>query len=589
MGRAQQVLSGVASLQQEGVLCDVTLQAEGQQLSAHRVILAGASPYFRVMFSGCFQESKQDTIIMQKVSFAGLKEVIDCIYTTKLKLSDVNISDVVHTANMLQMEDENLQIVNECKDWMKEHVTIDNCLTLLTLADKFSFMEVKSAVEDYLMKNFVSVKETKQFKEVSQNVLQTVLASDNLQTGMNEMQVFDAAKMWIKHNDVMDKSVIYEILKNVRFGLLPQEETTEVFSEEIITENEDCLKIVKETNSYFVNVNAQPLYDGYLNRPRGKPGVLLILEENHMMSQRPVPGRYVNLRFLNFPSLEKNRKLSLASRIIPESAIATQVNNFLFVFGTYAEGHQNFTKRYDATTDTWLELKGMPKNPLFYSTIVCSNGEIFLIGGIFDKDSLSHPYDLDQNDATDEVYAYNICSNDWKSCEKIPTRATVSAACSQGEVLYVSGGRLTDSWLSDEMFAYDIKKDLWLRKRSMRIGCRTHMMAAIENHVYVIAGKEQMTYSYGGGGFLAKYSIITDQWTDIDINVLSQKKQLYSVDGGFLADGKIYILYTIRDSYQGNGTLIVDPEKDTLEIGDKKIPSIYSSFMPFCITIPGRL
>ncbi len=123
MGRAEQVLSGLASLQQEGMLCDVELRAEGQTLSAHRAVLAAASPYFHAMFSGNFKESKINTIPMEEISFAGLKAVVDCIYTTKIKPNGKNISDIVPAAHLLEMND----IVEECRGWMIGNITKTNC------------------------------------------------------------------------------------------------------------------------------------------------------------------------------------------------------------------------------------------------------------------------------------------------------------------------------------------------------------------------------------------------------------------------------------------------------------------------------
>ena len=125
MGRAEQVLKGLASLQKEGVLCDVELQAEGQKLSAHRAVLAAASPYFHAMFAGGFKESKVQTIPIQEISFTGLKAVVDCIYTTKIKLNAKNISDIVPAAHLLGLQD----IVEESREWMTGKITKTNCYT----------------------------------------------------------------------------------------------------------------------------------------------------------------------------------------------------------------------------------------------------------------------------------------------------------------------------------------------------------------------------------------------------------------------------------------------------------------------------
>ncbi len=589
MGRAEQVLAGLASLQKDGILCDVTLQAEGQQLSAHRTILAASSPYFHAMFCGGFQETKQSNVPMQKVSFAGLKAVVDCIYTTKLKLNDENISDIVQTAHLLQMEDENLQIVNECRDWMNENIGKDNCFTLLTLADKFSFIEVQSQVHDYVMKNFVSVKETRQFKEISQDALQKILMSDTLRTGLNEMQVFDAAKMWIKHNDVVDKTVISDIMKNVRFGLLAQDEISEMFFEEIMAENKECRNMVKEANNYLGNVNAQPLCDGIMNRPRGKSGVLLIQQGKHI--QGDVVGFEVNLHFLNYPNFEECKKRSLKTSVMGETIRAIQVNNFVFVFGTYAHGRQNFTKRYDATSDAWVELRGMPCDPVHFSTIAYNDGMIFSIGGIFDKRGSKVSVSNRRQDASNQVHAYSICSNDWKVCDTLPVKASGSAACSQGGLIFVSGGMLSNHQKSNQMYAYDLNGNLWLTKKSMRHAYFKHLMATVDSDIYVVGGALD-TVSHdddafvNDDAFVEKYSILTDQWTGIETST-----ELYSITGGFVANNTIYIIGGTSEDWgsERNGIFTIEPEKDMLDVTDKSVSVRFGKVISFLVTLPKLL
>ncbi len=437
------------------------------------------------------------------------------------------------------------------------------------------------------------VKNTEQFKEISAEVLRNILTSDSLKTYMKEMQVFDAAKIWIKHNNVI---AISDILENVRFGLLTQEEMSEVMCDEIIAENEGCRKIVKDVKDYFENVYSQPLYEGNLNRPRGKTGVFIIEEGPSVDWDDRLDSGDVYLHFLNYPNLEEYKERSLKITVSDFSLKGVQVNNFIFIFGHFTHEHQNFTKRYDVTTNTWLELKGMPCEPLYHSTVAYNNGVIFSIGGFFSKDGFES---AEQCDAHDEVHAYDICSNDWKACEKYPAKVTESGACSQGGLLFVSGGRLTNGDPSDQMFAYDMKANHWLPKSSMRYGCNSHVMVTVENQIYVIAGYSEIDYQ--GRGYVGKYSTITDQWTDIDMPLgRLPNEQLYSVTGGFVAEKKIYILGATRHRHNDkkssvespNGVLFIDLEKDIpgLELAeDLEFESKHIECMSFCVTLPELL
>ena len=69
MGRADKVLSGLATLRQEALLCDIELRAEDQTVSAHKAVLAAASPYFRAMFSGNFSESQDRVVQLGEITF----------------------------------------------------------------------------------------------------------------------------------------------------------------------------------------------------------------------------------------------------------------------------------------------------------------------------------------------------------------------------------------------------------------------------------------------------------------------------------------------------------------------------------------
>ncbi len=61
-----QLLSGLAKLQLQGLLCDAELQVEGKVFKAHKAVLAAASPYFSAMYSTArFKESVQTPTLLQ--------------------------------------------------------------------------------------------------------------------------------------------------------------------------------------------------------------------------------------------------------------------------------------------------------------------------------------------------------------------------------------------------------------------------------------------------------------------------------------------------------------------------------------------
>lgn len=64
---------------------DVILKtSDGNEVYAHKSILASTSEYFEKMFGGGFQESTQDVIEIKDISIDALNCLIDFIYSKEL-------------------------------------------------------------------------------------------------------------------------------------------------------------------------------------------------------------------------------------------------------------------------------------------------------------------------------------------------------------------------------------------------------------------------------------------------------------------------------------------------------------------------
>ncbi len=112
MSSACKILSGLADQQKDGILCDVELVAEGQRIKAHKNVLASATHYFEAMFNGKFEEISAKVVEVKGVTFTGLKAVVDCIYTSTIKIIAANIEDILSAAHLIQMTG----IVDECNE-----------------------------------------------------------------------------------------------------------------------------------------------------------------------------------------------------------------------------------------------------------------------------------------------------------------------------------------------------------------------------------------------------------------------------------------------------------------------------------------
>lgn len=82
--------------------CDVVLKVSNLTLHAHRLILAGISPFFRQEFSA--KGSEQNEILLPKdVNPDAARSILDFIYTGELTANLKNVQDLLYVARMFQV------------------------------------------------------------------------------------------------------------------------------------------------------------------------------------------------------------------------------------------------------------------------------------------------------------------------------------------------------------------------------------------------------------------------------------------------------------------------------------------------------
>jgi len=83
-------------------LCDVTLSAEGQTISCHRVILAACSTYFQGIFN---QVNEKGLVVMVKdAKFIDLKALVDFMYYGEVSVEHDRLNSLLRTAESLKVK-----------------------------------------------------------------------------------------------------------------------------------------------------------------------------------------------------------------------------------------------------------------------------------------------------------------------------------------------------------------------------------------------------------------------------------------------------------------------------------------------------
>lgn len=83
------------------MLCDVILVANGVDIFAHRVILAGCSPYFQAMLTN-FAEKTQERIEIKEIDAIALELIVEYVYTAEILITEENFQVSTHCCAILQ-------------------------------------------------------------------------------------------------------------------------------------------------------------------------------------------------------------------------------------------------------------------------------------------------------------------------------------------------------------------------------------------------------------------------------------------------------------------------------------------------------
>lgn len=110
-------------------LCDVVLNVGGRKIFAHRVILSACSPYFRAMFTGELEESRQTEVTIRDIDENAMELLIDFCYTSHIIIEESNVQTLLPAACLLQLA----EIQDICCEFLKRQLGMESIRTPIHL------------------------------------------------------------------------------------------------------------------------------------------------------------------------------------------------------------------------------------------------------------------------------------------------------------------------------------------------------------------------------------------------------------------------------------------------------------------------
>ncbi len=491
------VMEGLTEQWHNGEFCDAKLIIEGEILLAHKCVLSAASPYFRSMFLGKFQESKKEEVEITGVTHPAMHDILGAIYTNKLKPTNKTVGDLLSAADFLQFN----EIVEKCEQHMIAKLTNVTCLQFLKLFDKYSLEKGQKAAHDFIVKNFKCVSINKDFLKVSKEAMCSYLTDENLQVDQ-EMDVFSAVKAWIEH----DKSRLEfaaEMMGEIRLAQIPADVLRgEVREVPFVHGNKKCRHLVSKALGYHSNVHSQPIHMGTFNKPRGKPS-LFIIEEGKRVRNASGQDLYAisndSTKLWHVPVEDLSKRpitSELSTPFAYKSVSVITYGNFMFLFGVDSRSFTPVSMRYDGNTNTWINLAPIPREAAVRCAVARIGNDIIVAGGMTVHKNSEIVNPSSYTSLTSDVYKYDIKKDSWSKCAKYSFKFAFAGACEFKGLMFVAGGAFFNAeqghvhqGTTSTVYAYDIKGDLWLRKPDLPEEWRFLSLAVVNEKLHAFGGR----------------------------------------------------------------------------------------------------
>ncbi|KAJ8912844.1 hypothetical protein NQ315_007976 [Exocentrus adspersus] len=192
---------------------DVVLIVEGERLSAHKVILAARSDYFRAMLYGGLKESSQAEITLPDAPLKAFKVLLKYIYTGHMFLSTLKedvILDTLGLAHQYGFQD----LETAISDILKQLLALRNICAVIDTARLYGLEKLVKFCHNFLDRHASKILTHETFLQLSQESLVELLQRDSFFAP--EVEIFQGVCNWCKVNEDKDDLV----MKCVRLPLM---------------------------------------------------------------------------------------------------------------------------------------------------------------------------------------------------------------------------------------------------------------------------------------------------------------------------------------------------------------------------------
>lgn len=171
--------------------------------------MTAASKYFAASLGANFVEGNHDEFIMDDTDGETIQMIIDFCYTGNIDLTHENVDKLMTIASSVQLD----LLEEKCRHFYMAHLSSDNAVNTLTIADKYSMVDLRRRAFNRICESFESVPSTK-FQKIDDRLLRELLKCDTVNA--TEEMIFNRLYEWFEYSEGDRLQHMPELLKLIR-------------------------------------------------------------------------------------------------------------------------------------------------------------------------------------------------------------------------------------------------------------------------------------------------------------------------------------------------------------------------------------
>ena len=508
----QELVERLDILRRNQSFCDVKVVVKDKELTAHKAVLAAASPFFLSLLTSDMRESKEHLIRieLEEATVSVMEDALEYIYTGNVSVTEENAHNLIATADYLLLP--GLKTV--VGRYLIEILAIENCVFNYYFADKYQCEVLKEKAHEMINSDFSAVMETDDFLNLDIKQVMEWVSSDDV-TVNTEEDAFKGIVKWVSHHRSEREVEFPALLHQVRLVSISHKFLLNTLvKEELVAKNsESCLNFVL-LDAMRLTVSATD--EQVARQPRkclkmhteaifvcgGRRSLCYFPKQNvwyklsDMLFQpdfRSNPSQCKGKVYIPCQGSDQLSGTSLMECYTPSANSwgAFQVSK-AFTSIAVLKGHLYATEerfgmfgiyKYDAEKDCCNQLK-KPHADLFDSCVVTDEQYIYLIGG----STLSRPWRREFPPKSTTYRCDPSTDHEWEEVAPINEARYSAFGAAMNDKVYIAGGRQDQAVTLGTCEVYNPLTNEWQLMPSLNVPRMSASMVCHEGRLYVLGG-----------------------------------------------------------------------------------------------------